>query len=91
MTYLIREELMRYCRVDDDTAADTLVALADSAEAYLETAGVDIDLVDESQFNLAVCALTLHWFDNPTGGEPPAGLRQLINQLKLTPTAKEES
>jgi hypothetical protein len=91
MTYLTREELMRYCRVDDDNAADTLVDLEDSAEAYLKTAGVNIDSVDESRFKLAVCALTLHWFDNPTGGELPAGLRQLINQLKFTPTTEEES
>lgn|GEM_PF-2912636 len=84
MAEVSRKELMLYCRVDDEDAGDLLESLADSAEEYLQTAGVELDEFNNSRYCLAEKALVLHWFDNPTGGDLPAGLRQIINQLKFS-------
>lgn len=88
MVTVTREALMTYCRADGDEVGDLLCELADHAELYLsEQAGVDLSVRPE-RAALCVKALTLYWFDDPTGGELPAGLRQLINGLKYN---KEES
>lgn len=80
MVTVTEEELCLYCRVDDDAAGALLTLLADAAEAYLSSMGADLH---QPSAALCVKALTLHWYDNPTGGELPVGLRQLINSLKL--------
>lgn len=78
-----KAELMAYCRVDDEESGALLESLCQQAQAYLSSAGVILDWDDPRQ-ELALKALTLHWFDNPAGGEVPAGLQRLINQLKHT-------
>jgi hypothetical protein len=83
MLYVTQSELMAYCRVDDNASIAILEPIATSAEDYLIAAGVCPTPDNYNQVKLAVCAITLHWFDNPTGGELPVGLRQLVNQLKL--------
>lgn len=78
-----KAELMAYCRVDDEEAGALLESLCQQAETYLSFAGVDTTTPD-FRLEQALKALTLHWFDNPAGGEVPAGLQRLINQLKHT-------
>ena len=80
MITVTEEELRLYCRVDDDEAGALLTPLADAAESYISGMGADLT---QPRAALCVKALTLHWYDNPTGGELPVGLRQLINSLKL--------
>lgn len=78
-----------YMKVDDDCGPedDALIwALYLAAKTYLgvpEPKGVD------PLYDLAVWRLTLHYYDHrdAVGNEAdfPAGLRPIINQLKLTP------
>lgn len=82
MTTVSLEELRTYCRVDGEDLDPVLLAAAEAAESYLETAGVSLTGAPAPSVKLAVQGLTLHWLDNPTGGDVPQGLRQLINQLK---------
>lgn len=85
-----RDELMQYCRVDDEDAGDLLENLADSAEEYLDSAGAPFDGAgyQDAKYILAVKALVLHWFDNPAGADVPASLQSLINQLKFSKIPK---
>lgn len=87
---ITRQELMLYCRVDDETLGDHLLELCSAAQSYLRTAGVTPTPATEGQYRLTVKAMTLHYFDNPTATQLPAGLQSLINQLKFTPIYKEE-
>lgn len=74
---------MLYCKVDPgDPREDLLVELADTAEAKLLAGGARNVKSTALQFKLAVKALTLHWLDNPTGTQIPAGLQTQINELK---------
>ena len=84
MSNVSAADLKLYCRVDDDEAVPLLESLAESAEEYLTTAGAERTQNNTNAYDLAVKALVLHWYDNPTGGELPAGLRNNINQLKFT-------
>lgn len=79
-----REELMSYCRADTEEQGNLAVAQADAAEAYLERLGIEFSESNAGTYALAVKALALHWMDNPTLQEVPAGLRRLINQLKYS-------
>lgn len=78
-----------YMKVDDDCGEteDTLIwALYLAAKVYL---GVEEPKAPNPLYNLAVWRLTLHYYDHrdSVGNEAdfPAGLRPIINQLKLTP------
>ena len=84
MARISTEDLMLYCRVDGEEASTLLEQLADSAEEYLTTAGAQRTEANSNAYDLTVKALVLHWYDNPEGGTLPPGLRQLINQLKLS-------
>lgn len=79
-----KQELMTYCRVDDEATGELLVELSYSAAEYLEAAGIQQNSENERRYALAVKALTLHYLDNPTPEAIPAGLQSIINQLKLT-------
>lgn len=81
-----REELMVYCRVDDEAQGDLLVSLARSAQEYLSSAGIRPSEDNYERYGLAIKALTLHYLDNPVPGSVPAGVQSIINQLKLTAT-----
>lgn len=82
MLSLTREELLRYCRIDeDDPLADEAEAVATSKEDYLIRQGIDVRGPD-SRAALCVKAWTLHELDHP-GEETPGGIRELINDLKF--------
>ena len=68
----------------DDEFDDALIAhLAEAAESYLSSAGIHPPDAEDGRYRLAVCALTLHYYQyRTTGGDMPPVLRQLINQLK---------
>ena len=83
MPHVSKAELMRYCRVDDEDNAATLLELADAAEDYLTTAGAQRTDETARSYDLAVKGLALHWFEHPEGGEFSPGLRAQINQLKF--------
>ena len=83
MTLPDKATLMAWCRVDDEEAGAVLEQLCAQAAAYLSAAGV-LPPEEDPRAELALKALTLHWFDNPAGGDIPAGLQRLINQLKHT-------
>lgn len=76
-----------YMRVDGD-ADDAIIAdLYNAAVLYLKNAGIEEPKEETSLYNLAVWSLTLHYYDHrdAVGNEAsfPAGLRPIINQLKL--------
>lgn len=79
-----KQELMTYCRVDDEAVGDLLVELSYSAAEYLASAGIQQNSDNEARYALAVKALTLHYLDSPTQEAVPAGLQSVINQLKHT-------
>lgn len=65
---------------EDDTLLSSLYA---SAVAYLGNAG--IPLRESPLYELAAFGLVLEWYDSgTTNGAITVGLRQIINQLKLT-------
>ena len=86
------EDLAAYCRIDlpepgDSARAKTeaeLESLRLSAEEYLAEAGVALLPELKPRQEHVIKALVLHWVDNPSGGEIPAGLQRMINQLKHT-------
>ncbi len=78
-----------YMKVEDECGEkeDTLIwALYLAAKLYL---GVPEPKESNPLYDLAVWRLTLHYYDHrdSVGNEAdfPAGLRPIINQLKLTP------
>lgn len=90
------ERLYAYMRLEPQEDLATVELCYDAARAYLKTGGV-IDPLDSlpegaalprpGQYDLAVNALALHFYDHrdDVGGEAPfsAGLRAIINQLKF--------
>lgn len=76
-----------YMRVDGDED-DELIrqVLMPAAKEYLRNAGIPEPEETNPVYNLAVFALTLHYFDHrdAVGDESamPTGLRPIINQLK---------
>lgn len=82
MAAVSKDDLMRYCRVDDDCTGDDLVKLADAAERkLLRTCNVQRTEENAEEYDLCVKAMTLHSFDHP--GEPyTQGIRDQINELK---------
>lgn len=96
MAYVSVDDLMLYCRADDDADGNTrqLIAdLGDEAEAYLMECGADPDSMTADGlrvFASAVKAMTLHRYDNPAGEEYPPGLQRMINRIKYTKYAEED-
>lgn len=78
----------RYMRVEGDGEDDVILALMTAAHAYLRRAGIEQERAPAAQYDLALWGLTLHYYDHrdAVGNESdfPAGLRPVINQLKLT-------
>lgn len=99
MAELTLAEVKAYCKVTD-TEDDTLIeALWNAAVDYLDEAGVPSELADTPRYNLAVEALTLHWYDLRGGAvtgvqvtEIPLGLGPIIKQLQnyVPPEAEED-
>lgn len=76
------DTLRHYCRTEEDEDA-FLETLADSAEAELAAQGVCLNNCSNlPMLQRAVCALVLHWHDNPAGGEIPPALDKLIINLR---------
>ena len=78
-----------YMRIDGDADDAVIKAMYKAAVHYLENAGIEEPSEDPSLYNLAVWALTLHYYDHrdSDSGSSEAGfsvgLRAKINQLKL--------
>ncbi len=64
---------------EEDSAVAPFVAMA---EAYLAGAGVREGEVRAAGWDLALKALTLHYYDNRDGAAVPEGLRSLVTQLQ---------
>ena len=79
-----------YARVDGDEEDALLESLTNAAEEYLTNAGIDPGLAPPALYQLAVCGIVLHWYEQrniATGAAPtdfPVGIRLTINQLKHT-------
>ena len=86
MAIVSKEELMLFCREDDDDMGDLLVTFADACEEHLLANGVAPTAKNMSRYRLCEKNWALHHRDHPGEAIPP-GLRAQINQLKLEPTA----
>ena len=81
-----------YMRIDGDEDDKLIGQLCDAAAAYLATAGAERGLQEgtarAAQYDLALWALTLHYYDHRdavgTEAPLPIGVRPIIHQLKLT-------
>ena len=84
------EAAKAYARIDGDEDDALLESLIEAAEEYLAGAGVYPGLAPEALYQLAVCGIVLHWYEQrniATGAAPtdfPVGIRLTINQLKNT-------
>lgn len=84
------EAVKAYARVDGDEEDALLDSLTDAAEEYLSNAGIDPGLSAPALYQLAVCGIVLHWYEQrniAAGAAPtdfPVGIRLTINQLKHT-------
>ena len=84
------EAVKAYARVDGNEEDALLESLTNAAEEYLTNAGIDPGLSAPALFQLAVCGIVLHWYEQrniATGAAPtdfPVGIRLTINQLKNT-------
>lgn len=75
--------LKAYLHVDHDEDDALLMSLYASAAAYLANAG--IPPCTSPLYECAAYGLVLEWYDGgTTSGAVTVGLRQIINQLKLT-------
>lgn len=95
-----RKSLLAYCRIDAAEAdgADLLQTLYDSAQGYMEQAGVsepEVGTQRRAQYDLCVNYLVLDgWdrrdmtLDGSNVSENPA-FRRMLNQLKLTEPVPE--
>lgn len=82
MVSVTREQLLGYCRIDDDDPlADTAVQVAGTVEDYLTRQHIPVPGAD-SRVGLCVMAWTLHQLDHP-GEETPRGVQELILDLKF--------
>lgn len=80
-----------YMRIDGSEDDRLIGQLCDAAAAYLATAGAvrgQDDTPRAAQYDLALWALTLHYYDHRdavgTEAPLPIGVRPIIHQLKLT-------
>ena len=84
------ETVKAYARIDGDEEDALLENLTNAAEEYLTNAGIDPGLSAPALYQLAVCGIVLHWYEQrniATGAAPtdfPVGIRLTINQLKHT-------
>lgn len=84
------EAAKAYARIDGDEDDALLESLIEAAEEYLAGAGVYPGLAPEALYQLAVCGIVLHWYEQrniAAGAAPtdfPVGIRLTINQLKNT-------
>lgn len=84
------EAVKAYARIDGDEDDALLDSLTNAAEEYLTNAGIDPGLSAPALYQLAVCGIVLHWYEQrniATGAAPtdfPVGIRLTINQLKHT-------
>ena len=84
------ESVKAYARVDGNEEDALLESLTNAAEEYLTNAGIDPGLSAPALYQLAVCGIVLHWYEQrniATGAAPtdfPVGIRLTINQLKHT-------
>lgn len=75
--------LKAYLHVDHDEDDTLLTSLYASAVAYLANAGIPSGT--SPLYERAAFGLVLEWYDGgTTSGAITVGLRQIINQLKLT-------
>lgn len=79
-----------YMRVDGDEDDALIGHLCDAAAEYLSAAGAERGADDSAQaarYDLALWALTLHYYDHRdavgTEAPLPLGIRPIITQLKL--------
>lgn len=80
--------LRDFAKVDDQEELPLLEAIGEAAEEYLENAGVLPEHSPPGLYRMAVCGITLHWYDHREAGETDSpdfapGLDRIINQLKL--------
>ena len=73
---------------ESDAAVEPFVA---AARAFLAGAGVREGAVRSDAYDLALKALSLHWYDNRDGAPVPEGLQQLINQLQYAKVSEAAS
>lgn len=80
-----------YMRVDGDEDNALIGQLCDAAAGYLAAAGAERGADNSAQaarYDLALWALTLHYYDHRdavgTEAALPLGIRPIITQLKLT-------
>lgn len=73
------EILMAYCRADGEDAQQLVEDAAQDAENFLDALGAD---PAHPLYNKALKALTLHFFDNPEGGDLSPALKKMLNTLK---------
>ena len=89
------ETCKRYMRVDGADDDEIITALMEAAVAYLTDAGIDAAHAPQSLYDLAVWALTLHYYDHradvSTDKDFPPALRPVINQLKMSCQARASS
>lgn len=84
MRSVTAEQLLRYCRIDDDDPlAETAREVAETKEEYLSRQGVALTEENMGRFGLCVMAWTLHELDHP-GEAAPAGVMQMVNDLRFT-------
>ena len=77
--------LKAHCHIDHNGDDAQLTALYDAAVEYMEGAGVPTPSQKCERYTLCVFALVNDWYDGTASlGSCTVGLRQLINQLKMT-------
>ena len=81
------EAVKAYLRVDVEEDDALIQSLMEAAAGYLAAAGIPES--EDGRYALAVKGLVLHWYDHrgeaneQTYADFPAGVRMLLNQLKL--------
>ena len=67
-----------YARVDGDEEDALLESLTNAAEEYLSNAGIDPGLSAPALYQLAVCGIVLHWYEqrNIATGAAPTDVRR---------------
>lgn len=82
MAVVSRDELARYCKLDETELVDEAVSLAETMERRLLRKGAVDSPGTREDFCLAVKAMTLHELDHP-GEKYPQGIQDMINELKF--------
>ena len=77
--------LKAHCHVDHDDDDDQLRFLYGAAVEYLAGAGID---AGGGKYQFTAFSLVLEWYDGAPIGTVTVGLRQLINQQKLSTAAQ---